>query len=75
MNQKFPNSTHHDFWITSLFKPKIFEEGISYPEERRLFYVALTRTRNNVFIMTNKNMERRSPFVDELMSICKDLNA
>lgn len=74
MNQKFPNSTHHDFWITSLFKPKLFEEGISYPEERRLFYVALTRTRNNVFIMTNKNIEHRSPFVDELMRICKSLN-
>ncbi|MBR2828224.1 MAG: UvrD-helicase domain-containing protein [Bacilli bacterium] len=74
MNQKFPSSTHHDFWITHLFKSKILEEGIPFPEERRLFYVALTRTRNNVFIMTNKNKEHRSLFVDELMNICKNLN-
>ena len=37
----------------------------NYAEERRLFYVALTRTRNRVFIVT---LERRpSDFIKELL--------
>lgn len=38
-------------------------------EERRLFYVALTRTKNYIYIMVNKKI---SPFVKELMSDYKD---
>lgn len=37
---------------------------ILHEEERRLFYVALTRTKNNIYIMVNKKM---SPFVKELI--------
>lgn len=37
---------------------------IIYEEERRLFYVALTRTRNIIYIMVDKKM---SPFVKELI--------
>lgn len=37
---------------------------IPFEEERRLFYVALTRTKNNVFIMVNKDM---SIFIKELI--------
>jgi len=40
-------------------------EPFAYAEERRLFYVALTRSRNGVDIVADK---RLSPFVDELMS-------
>ena len=36
-----------------------------YYEERRLFYVALTRTKNNVYLVINKN--NISPFVKELI--------
>ncbi len=36
--------------VIKLIIPKI-TEPISYPEERRLFYVALTRTKNKVFIL------------------------
>lgn len=35
-----------------------------YEEERRLFYVALTRTKNNVYLLVNRNNE--SIFVKEL---------
>lgn len=37
-----------------------------YEEERRLFYVALTRTRNNVYILTRKGKE--SIFVKEIIN-------
>lgn len=37
---------------------------IEYAEERRLFYVALTRTRNRVYIITPKN--KPSQFIQEL---------
>lgn len=40
-------------------------EHISFSEERRLFYVALTRTKNYCYILTKKNNE--SIFVKELI--------
>ena len=40
-----------------------------YEEERRLFYVALTRTKGYVYIMVNKKI---SPFVRELIRDYKD---
>ena len=45
------------------------KEYIMHEEERRLFYVALTRTKNNIYIMVNK---KRSPFVKELLHDYKD---
>jgi len=40
------------------------KDYILYEEERRLFYVALTRTKNRIYIMVNKKI---SPFVKELI--------
>ncbi len=45
------------------------KDYILYEEERRLFYVALTRTKEKIYIMVNKNI---SPFVKELMRDYKD---
>ena len=44
----------------------LFDNKNSFPydEERRLFYVALTRTKNYVFLFVNKNNE--SAFVKEI---------
>ena len=39
-------------------------DEIPYAEERRLFYVALTRSKSKVFLLTPDAM--RSPFIDEL---------
>lgn len=39
-------------------------EGILYPEERRLFYVALTRTKNKFYIAVPKN--KPSIFINEI---------
>ena len=40
------------------------KDYILHEEERRLFYVALTRTKNYIYILVNKKM---SPFVKELI--------
>lgn len=58
----FPN-TIDDSKIERIF----FNTSSSYPfdEERRLFYVALTRTKNYVFLYVNKN--KPSIFVKELI--------
>lgn len=42
---------------------------IMFEEERRLFYVALTRTKNYIYILVNKKI---SPFVKELIHDYKD---
>jgi len=74
MNKSFPNERYHDFWISSLFTNIPTDNDYPFSEERRLFYVALTRTKNNVFILYNENDRERSNFVDELMSICRNNN-
>ena len=40
-------------------------EKYPYSEERRLFYVALTRTKNNVYLMTQRN--NCSIFIKEIV--------
>lgn len=41
-------------------------EMIEFPEERRLFYVAMTRTKNEIYIMTPEMMQYRSDFIKEI---------
>lgn len=45
-------------------KLTIKENNIKYPEERRLFYVALTRTKNEIIILTPS--KKQSEFIKEL---------
>lgn len=47
-----------------------FSETYPYAEERRLFYVAMTRASRGVFLLTNQ--VRRSRYIDELMEIGGD---
>ena len=43
------------------------EDNVNFPEERRLFYVALTRTKNKVYILCPYlPMDKRSEFVREI---------
>lgn len=58
----FPNKIIDDKIFELINKSK---ERISFPEERRLFYVALTRTKKNIYIMSNKN--KVSPFLKEII--------
>ncbi len=57
--------------------PNIFDmvsinkERFPFAEERRLFYVALTRTKNNVYLFVNK--EKPSIFIKEIINKCIEL--
>ena len=41
-------------------------DNFEYLEERRLFYVAMTRTRNELYIMTPSTYKIRSKFINEI---------
>lgn len=56
----FPSQIEDDLLI------KILSNDNTYFEERRLFYVALTRTKNKIYIMTSKEEEKRSVFYKEI---------
>lgn len=58
----FPSKIE-DLPIIKIIKPKIVEP-IDYPEERRLFYVALTRTKNKIYILVPKS--KASAFAYEI---------
>jgi len=60
----FPSKIE-DEEIIKLLKPKI-EENIFYAEERRLFYVAMTRTKNKLYILVPKS--KTSSFIREIES-------
>lgn len=59
----FPNKMTNDQIISLVINDK---KLFSYDEERRLFYVALTRTKNSVYIFTKKNKE--SIFIKEIIN-------
>ena len=58
----FPSKIE-DEKVIKILKPKL-NENINYPEERRLFYVALTRTKNKLYIVCPKS--KISKFVKEI---------
>lgn len=74
LNNNFPNSEHSSFWLDGLFKQQLIEESIPFAEERRIFYVALTRTKNHVYLLTNRDSKKRSPFIEEIARIIKENN-
>ncbi len=61
----FPNKTEDDNVLSLLLGKK---NNFEYAEERRLFYVALTRTKSIVYILSEKN--KSSDFVKEIKSKC-----
>ena len=72
LSNKFPLEYEHNFWLLNVLKIEPSIESIDFPEERRLFYVALTRTKNNVYLLVNRDPKLRSKFIDELYAIMKD---
>ncbi|MFO6425419.1 UvrD-helicase domain-containing protein [Motilimonas sp. KMU-193] len=62
-NHGFPAQKTTPFLLEALLPPA---EHFSHSEERRLFYVALTRAKQRVYLLTN--MQRPSPFVLELLN-------
>ena len=71
LDRDFPINGKSNFWLEDLFKPKDNEENFRNAEERRVFYVALTRTKNHVFLLVNNDTSCRSPFVEEIYQIVK----
>ena len=72
LNERFPIEGRNEYWLKNLFTSKKLDEGIPFAEERRLFYVALTRTKNHVYLIAPKDANKRSEFVDEIAKIVKD---
>ena len=70
LNKSFPSSDKSNYWIISLFRYPSVIEKIPYAEERRLFYVALTRTKNKVYLLVNKDETKQSVFINEIKEIC-----
>lgn len=74
LNQSFPSNGYYKFWMINLFSNKIEQENIDFAEERRVFYVALTRTKNYVYLLVNQNPKNRSPFISELYNMIKEID-
>lgn len=66
-NTDFPCPEKETIWLSGIFKPHGANEHFPYAEDRRIFYVALTRTKNNVYLLIPKNESERSPFLKELI--------
>lgn len=69
LNASFPRGDKPGFWFLDLFKHKTDIERYPYAEERRVFYVALTRTRNCTFLLKCNTAKYCSPFVNEILGI------
>ena len=74
LDRDFPIGNRSNFWMEELFRPKDNEEKFAYAEERRVFYVGLTRTKNHVYLLVNQDASLRSPFIDEMYQIIKKEN-
>lgn len=60
-------SKRKDHPLIALLKKETEEKRIiEYPEERRLFYVAMTRAKEKVYLMTPISMRDTSEFIKEL---------
>ena len=65
----FPNKLINSKLIEELHPS---DKSYIYAEERRLFYVALTRTKNKVFLLVNEDMNDKSIFLNEIYQIIKE---
>lgn len=68
LDKSFPNKCPV-YWIDTAISEEPIKEPIEYAEERRVFYVALTRTKNEVTLCLSKDVTNRSPFINELKLI------
>ncbi len=68
-NLGFPNKIEDDILLNLVLASR---NGFLYAEERRLWYVALTRTKTYTYILVNRNQP--SEFVLEILDKCTVLN-
>lgn len=72
LNERFPIKDYGQFWLIRLFKGEKTPERIEDAEERRVFYVALTRCTQCVTLLKNIDARHRSRFIDELEEIIRE---
>ena len=65
----FPSKGRAYHWIFEYFKLDTIKEEMPFAEERRLFYVALTRTRNKVYLVVPNSSKAKSEFINEIESL------
>lgn len=65
----FPNKIEDDVLLNLVLASR---NGFLYAEERRLWYVALTRTKSYTYVLVNRNQP--SEFVQEISNKCMVLN-
>ena len=63
-DKAFPSHYNKDYWIVKALRP-INDEDYPFAEDRRLFYVALTRTKNKVYLLVPDDNPSR--FVNEII--------
>lgn len=68
-NTDFPCPEKKNFWLIELFKPQKYDEQFPYAEDRRIFYVALTRTKKDVYLLTPNDEDKQSIFIKELQEM------
>jgi len=61
-----PSKVKNNKFVNKLFNKELYK----YDEERRLFYVAITRTKNNVYMLVDKG--NMSCFIKELINDYKE---
>lgn len=69
LNKSFPSIRKEMTWMEMLYKNKTIDESVPFAEERRIFYVALTRTKNHVYLLCDANVKRQSEFITEMSDI------
>ena len=62
----FPSKIE-DHPLMKLLRNAERQNPFEYSEERRLFYVALTRTKNKIYIMCPKQLQYQSEFIKEII--------
>ena len=70
----FPSKGKISHWIFEYFKLDSILEKIPFAEERRLFYVALTRTKNKVYLIVPDKSVYKSEFVNEIINYNADID-
>lgn len=70
----FPSKGKSSHWIFDYFKLDSISEKIPFAEERRLFYVALTRTKNKVYLVVPDKNIYKSNFVKEIAKYDMSVN-
>ena len=74
LDNNFPLGQKEMFWLEYLLKSFPEREAVPFAEERRLFYVGLTRTKNYVYLLVNEDPKLRSPYINEIYNLINEKN-